>query len=346
MHKLMRKLFVHEFVTGGGFADGTLPPRLLAEGRAMLEALLADLAVTGSRRIVTTVDERVSLRIPPSVEIVGVAPGNWLATFKAVAAAADDAWLIAPETSNRLAQLARLAAELGARLVGSTAAAIRQTSDKLHLVGRLAEAGIAVPRTWPVDELERAERAIGLPLVVKPALGAGCEGIGLARTRAELHVLLRAAARTGPAIVQEFIEGTPASVSVLCGAAGPRPLSVNGQDLRVGRSFAYAGGSVPLRHPAAEAGVGLARAACELFPGLAGFVGVDLVLSGSEATVIEINPRLTTSYVGLRAATDLNLAGLILGEAEGVDPGFPLPLDREVEFTAGGRVRALQQRFG
>jgi predicted ATP-grasp superfamily ATP-dependent carboligase len=47
-----------------------------------------------------------------------------------------------------------------------------------------------------------------------------------------------------------------------------------------------------------------------------GYLGVDLVLgddpSGADDRVIEINPRLTTSYVGLRAAALCNLAEAML----------------------------------
>ena len=47
-----------------------------------------------------------------------------------------------------------------------------------------------------------------------------------------------------------------------------------------------------------------------------GYVGVDIVLGdapdGSADWVIEINPRLTTSYVGLRALARGNLAGVLL----------------------------------
>ena len=52
-----------------------------------------------------------------------------------------------------------------------------------------------------------------------------------------------------------------------------------------------------------------------------GYLGIDLILGaaadGSEDVVIEVNPRLTTSYIGLRAATDANLAGLMLTIAAG-----------------------------
>jgi tyramine---L-glutamate ligase len=40
-------------------------------------------------------------------------------------------------------------------------------------------------------------------------------------------------------------------------------------------------------------------------------VGVDVVLGEEDIWLIEINPRPTTSYVGLRRLTDLNLAAAI-----------------------------------
>jgi tyramine---L-glutamate ligase len=40
-------------------------------------------------------------------------------------------------------------------------------------------------------------------------------------------------------------------------------------------------------------------------------VGVDLVLTDDSPQLIEINPRLTTSYVALRQVAQVNLAQLI-----------------------------------
>jgi hypothetical protein len=60
-----------------------------------------------------------------------------------------------------------------------------------------------------------------------------------------------------------------------------------------------------------ECAIELACSAAKLIPGLRGYVGVDLVLTGESAQVLEINPRLTTSYVGLRQVSETNLAGAI-----------------------------------
>jgi predicted ATP-grasp superfamily ATP-dependent carboligase len=87
----------------------------------------------------------------------------------------------------------------------------------------------------------------------------------------------------------------------------------------------------------------LARRAFEALPATRGCVGLDLVLgddpAGSQDVVIEVNPRLTTSYLGLRQATTVNLAAAMLAiQQGGRSPLFFQP--NTVEFEADGRTRA------
>jgi hypothetical protein len=44
------------------------------------------------------------------------------------------------------------------------------------------------------------------------------------------------------------------------------------------------------------------------FPELWGYVGIDLIETAEQMLVLEINPRLTTSFVGIHAALGINLA--------------------------------------
>ncbi len=60
--------------------------------------------------------------------------------------------------------------------------------------------------------------------------------------------------------------------------------------------------------------------------------------TGGDDVVIEINPRLTTSYVGLRAATRDNLAAAMLNVAEGRTPELMFAIER-LEFTSDGKVQ-------
>jgi len=67
---------------------------------------------------------------------------------------------------------------------------------------------------------------------------------------------------------------------------------------------------------------------------------VDLVLTAEECSVIEINPRLTTSYVGLRHVIDLNLAEAIWGACrDGHLPPKP-DLKGSITFDQDGTIHA------
>ena len=79
-------------------------------------------------------------------------------------------------------------------------------------------------------------------------------------------------------------------------------------------TFQYLGGSCPLPSGLAARADRLARCAAAAMPEWRGYIGIDLVLGeandGSEDYLIEVNPRLTTSYVGLRVlAAGLGNAG-------------------------------------
>jgi hypothetical protein len=337
------RILVHEFVSGGGFAGRALPASLVREGAAMRDALVTDLAALREHRVVTTTDRRFPLRRPPGgVEIVTLASGG-RGTLDAIFASVDAAWLVAPETDGCLEGLAARATRKGKILLGPDAATIRSAADKARLPKLLAREGISHPATRAVGSIATAKAAaveLGFPLVVKPARGAGCGGVSLVRHRRELRTALEAARRasgSGPVLVQRYVRGVAASVSLLADGRRAVALSVNQQSMRGVRPFVYRGGITPLDHPLAGRAAAVARRVCEALPGLKGYVGVDLVLTDSEAVVIEVNPRLTTAYLGIRVALDANLAGLALAACAGCLPAPP-SARRRVSFTAAGRV--------
>jgi predicted ATP-grasp superfamily ATP-dependent carboligase len=109
------------------------------------------------------------------------------------------------------------------------------------------------------------------------------------------------AARQMPvALLQPFLPGIPMSASFLIDDASVAWLIAMGRQkiaIRDGR-FHYEGGILPV--PCREAEPVL-RQAVGSVTGLRGFIGVDFLWDEIEAkaTVLEINPRPTTSYVAL-----------------------------------------------
>jgi predicted ATP-grasp superfamily ATP-dependent carboligase len=343
------RILVFEFASGGGLAGRPVPRSLAREGRAMLTALVADLARIGRHDIVTTADRRFTLRAPRGVDVVSIGPGG--AALDDLIASVDAVWLIAPETDGWLEGLAAKVERTGRMLLGTGSAVIRRAADKQRLPRRLARCGLTHPPTRVVHRRAEA-RAIaddfGYPIVVKPARGAGCEGVRLARNGRELRAAIHAVGRcaTQNVLIQRYIRGVAASVSLLADGRRAVALAANGQAISAGSTLSYAGGRTPLDHPLAERAIDAAIRTCAAFPGLHGYVGVDLVLTSADAVVIEVNPRLTTAYLGVRSAINRrsvggNIAAMAIDACAGRLPASSPRICRHVRFTSAGRVVCL-----
>ena len=340
------RILVYEFASGGGLAGRAVPASLAREGAAMRTALVRDLVAMKSHQLATTADRRIVHHLPSSVAVTILPDGarSREATLDRLIESVDAVWLIAPESDRCLERLAARVECRGKRLLGSSADAIARASDKARLPACLAAAGVAHPTTrvlGPRDtDLSRAAVDFEYPIVVKPARGAGSHGVGLAANARALDRAVSTARRadsSGVVLLQRFIRGRAASVSLLANDCDVVPLALNTQELRSVPPFSYRGGVTPYDHRLAPAARAAAVAACRALPGLRGFVGVDLVLAGRDVFVIEVNPRLTTAYLGVRAAFDENVGALALAACEGALPDRLRP-QRRVGFSASGRV--------
>lgn len=299
-------LFVFEMVTGGGLAGEAIPPSLAREGDLMVSALLRDLRDVPAVRLSTSRDRRLPL--VPGVAAIAPAPGEELwALYARGVSAADVAWPVAPETDGALERLARDTRALGKRLIGCRPDAVRLTASKRETARALDAAGIPVVPTFAAGE---GLPALGGTWVVKPDGGAGCDGV---RTVPNRRAAAEYLAEDTRLVAQPWVKGTSLSLSLLCGDGRAALLSCNRQHVRqvderlVLRAITVNALADPEGRLARLAG----RIAAAI-PGLWGYVGVDLVLAARGPVVLEINPRLTTSYCGLRAALGVNVAALVL----------------------------------
>ena len=145
--------------------------------------------------------------------------------------------------------------------------------------------------------------------------------------------------------LERYMPGLPASVALLCGPSGNITLAPCKQRLSDDGRFRYLGGESPLAAGMTDRAAALAQRAIAALPETVGYVGVDLVLGhdphGSEDAVIEVNPRLTTSYVGLRAAAQSNLAEAMwrIAHGEALSVAFA---ERPLEFDPAGNVSFMR----
>lgn len=328
-NKPIETIFVCEFITCGGLIGSDLSPALLAQGQGMLAALLHDLSSL-SYQVMTTVDARLT---PPKAcyacHLIDVDCNPW-DVWESQIRCVDAVWLIAPETDHILAKLTALAMQYDKKILGSGLSAVEAFSTKSGSYAVLKAAGIHVIDTfflpdWPVSD--------GVKMLAKPDDGAGCEATVCFDRYAALVDWLQRHSYVETHVIQAYIAGTAASISCVMNRGKAYVLSCNQQLIaKVDQVLTYQGCIVNGLKHYWEPFSRLANQIAQSHLDLAGYVGIDVIVCQQEdgvekIIVVEINPRLTTSYMALQTAIANNPAALILNCLTQQDFDWP-PIER------------------
>jgi len=255
--------------------------------------------------------------------------------------------VISPDGADFMGEIIRIAPECDFGLViapdhllsGFTAAIEKRThnlgcgsmnvaicANKRQTARILAGNGIPVP-----EEIEEGER------VIKPATGCGSIGVRL---------------DSGPSgdgeFGQRFIEGEHLSVSLVgsrvVGEAclyfsgkPPLVLALNRQEISIdpGGRFSYSGGMTPVDHERFDEIIDVATRTVNTL-GCQGYTGVDIVLS-DRPYVVDVNPRITTSIVGIAACMTEEIADVLVRASQG-DAPESVHFKGRARYDSSGRV--------
>jgi len=320
------RLLVYEHVSGGGFANEEVPTNVLSEGFGMLRTIVSDFKAAG-HSVITTLDSRIAKLNPPIAadSTVPISSCRELqVSLRELSEQADAAYMIAPETNGVLQSLVEMIEQSGVASLNCPAIAIEKVSDKAGFYEVMRKLGVQLPemKVFSVDDdlkdIKKAVRTLGFPLIFKPSDGVSCGGLSAVRDEEQVAAAVDKIKKESVSehfLVQELVEGVAASVSLLSTGCDAVPVSLNRQDVTIETPEAcssYSGGMVPFESPLKLEAYEVAKKLVKSVPGLRGYVGVDVVLTEEEAVAIEVNPRLTTSYVGLRSVVTFNLAQAIL----------------------------------
>lgn len=304
----------------------------------MLAALAADFSRLPGVTVDVLRDERYRAFEFPGCQVHEVrCADDERQAIDGICALADWTILIAPEFDGILHARCRAVEKAGGRLLSPASKLVALASDKQATAEHLARHSVRVPHGVALEAGEELPGDFAYPAVLKPRDGAGSQGICLIQSSAA-----DGSRADWPARLEEFCPGVAASVAVLCGPGLVVPLAPCRQLLDFERGFAYLGGALPLSPELARRASQLAVQAVRTLSGPLGYLGIDLVLGADETgdcdVVIEINPRLTTSYVGLRALCRGNLAESMLAVAEGREVELSW-LAGPIQFESSGVVR-------
>lgn len=280
-------------------------PDLAAEGAAMLSVLQQSFEASG-------------------YEVVTPEGTDFAGEIRRLAPECDVGLVIAPD--HLLFRFTHLLEQFTHNIgCGSMNAAV--CANKRRTAEILARNGIAVP-----EEVARGRK------LIKPITGCGALGVRISD------------GEPGEGeIAQRYIEGGHYSVSLVgsrvtgnvCENYTGRPpllLTVNRQEIAVGEdgTLRYLGGETPVHPPREREIVEVATKAMNVL-GCQGYAGIDVVVADS-IYVVDVNPRPTTSLVGIAAVMEEEIAEILVAASHGEGPES-VHLTGYVCFDKDGSVR-------
>ena len=344
-------IWIFEDTIGGGrFARPGAEPAdasLRREGRAMVRALVESFSPRLKRELRVAWDSAAG-EIPHGVAVDWIdhstALDRWFRQACDSSSSAGEGptglLIIAPESDLCLLHWVELAERFGASLLSPDSRFVALAGDKTATRQWLIDREVPVPR-------HSASGADGDEAwIIKPRDGCGSQQVLRHRGARDEEP----SAEQWPRDrwhVEPLVAGQAVSVACLGSRHGFRLLPPVTQSIDTRKGFAYGGGTYPLPNDLAARATHLARLAVAALPSTQGYFGLDLMLGATEAddVVIEVNPRLTTSYVALARRVgpwlgDSMCGSIGRGEGEGRTFVPELTVDaRPLSFEPTGLVK-------
>lgn len=312
-------LVVYEHITSGALCDESLPASLAHEGESMLFAIVQDLLLLGQIHLTILQDARLDPHrwepYAPQITIKTSASRLEFETHWQTTLSEQSFFLlIAPETDNILYALQQQVLQAGKHYLGCSLQATQICTDKRQSYQQLVQANIPTPTTFSADKALLDSCLIDQPYIVKPVDGAGCLDTHKFATLTQTRDFLLGMPPSHRAnfLVQPYIEGEILSLTIYRSAEALLLLSINQQLIeQQAQQFVFHGCVTNFdhsKHFSRQQAMKLAGSVDDAIDGLAGYIGIDFILTAQGPVVVDINPRLTTAYVNLSHSGQSNPA--------------------------------------
>lgn len=372
---VQRSILVFEYLLADPTAWKSAAESMRHEAAAMLTAIVEDIAALGDVCPMVLMSSAAadafcsSGRLASRTQIVvsDSGPSVWLQAPSCDPSVFDATLVIAPESGLVLASLLRQL-QSGAwqqtRSLNVSWTMAEMFSDKYQTCRWLQEQKISTPPTKTLsqagaDRLCASSLSVcedgtdGLPNswelgILKPRDGVGSDAIFLvSMDDAQFSGWPISCSIDDRWVLQPFLPGIACSVGLIGGGSlHPTLILPAGQQqiLREGRILHYSGGLIPCSAQLMPAVMEVSRRLVAAIGAFSGYVGADVVVTCDDqnafvAHVIEINPRLCTSYAGYRAIAERNLADAILQRSADQSVGWK-PV--QVQFDSAGNVTEMR----
>ena len=294
----------------------------------MLETLLADCSIIEGVELQITLDDRVDIKRDDTIIHTVNDEQDYMSTVLSLAKTCDYTWVIAPESNGVLTRAITMLEDIHCGLINCDSQSSEICSDKLVCNQVLSEAGINVIPILAAEQLADYQGQV----IAKKRVGAGCEEVQIFESCADASAYTE---NPQEWIVQPFVIGKHRSLSAIFTATDFIILSCNEQVLSSGNRPSIKA-CIVNQSEITEQHHELMKKIAQCLPGLNGYVGIDYIESGNEIYIVDINPRLSTSYVGLNRVLKENPAQLCINAV--MHQSLPQSIERNahtVEIALG-----------
>ncbi len=343
------RILVFEFISGGGLLKNPLPDSLLHEGLLMRNALLDDLYSIINVELLVLQDERITsdkIRRQERLQYLTVSHEIELQTLlSAQQETYDTVWIIAPETDGILAFWCHFFSQQGKILATSAQQIAEICEDKFRTLMLCQNAAIPCVPSYLINLSAVKQHTKGQLLnslfnngkslntgvlpnkafapfisklpkhILKVNNSVGCEEVYIFESEQHWKNILLKLSNDKQYIIQPYIIGKVLSLSCLFYQGKAYFICCNEQHMQIKQQqFKLLACTVNIQQEQIQAYQILCQQIADVFPELFGYVGIDFIQTNTgENLLLEINPRLTSSYAGIKEALGINVAELVLG---------------------------------
>ena len=296
----MKKILIYEYITGGGLLNEDLTSELMNEANMITSSVYDSCRKSKHFKYnyfrdyrLLSLKEKEAIVLRNNSKIYDL---NFLNKY-------DYVLPVLPEIDMSLYLYVKYLETNGINAVISNSQTIKICSDKLKFYKFCQKNSLPTIETYKKYKSNLHNKL----LLIKDRYGAGCSYIEITKNIKNPELIKK------DKVIQPYINGEDYSISIYFTKNNFYILTVNKQILKYKNNKARLSSIiVNIKPPSYLKIISLVSKIKDSLPGLYGFVGVDIIMKGNDMFIIEINPRLTTSFIGIYDTIGVNIIDLII----------------------------------
>ena len=292
----MKKVLIYEYFTGGGIINEELCSySLLSEAKIIVNSVVNEYCKSQEYQVYYFLDSRLKLdNLGKSIEVKSseqLYDIKLLRTFDLILP-------ILPEQNMELYSYCEFLAEQNIETLISSPETIKVLSDKYVFSSFCLKHNIPCIPSYLSSQINAIPHDT---IIEKDRYGVGCSHVK--------KISKKDSIKRKKMIYQPYIKGNHFSLCVYYEKKSFKILTLNEQDIVLDNNkIKLRSLKVNVKNSHYLELYSILRNIYKSLPGLYAYVGVDLIMTRDKILVVEVNPRLTTSFTGISSTLGINLS--------------------------------------